>query len=144
MKRLPAILVIPLLAFTALAAMASSSDSVPPFPKTLANARYIYVTSYDGDQFDPNLLPEDRQAIASVEDAIQKSKAFTLVYRPREADIVLMVQSRPSEDVLAVYDAREWPRSGMYLWRVMGANGLQKDETPLVTQFLKAFETAQK
>ena len=144
MKRLPAILVIPLLAFTALAAMARSNNSVPPLPKTLANARYIYVTSYDGDQFDPNLLPEDRQAIASVEDAIEKSKAFTLVYRPREADIVLMVQSRPSEDVLAVYDAREWPRSGMYLWRVMGANGLQKDETPLVTQFLKAFETAQK
>jgi hypothetical protein len=29
---------------------------VPP------NARYVYVASYDGDQFDPNLLPEDRQS----------------------------------------------------------------------------------
>jgi hypothetical protein len=37
--------------------------AVPPFPGTLINARYVYVTSYDGDQFNINLFPEDRQAI---------------------------------------------------------------------------------
>jgi hypothetical protein len=28
----------------------------------------------------------------------------------------------------------------MYLWRVMGRGGLQKGETPLISQFQQAFE----
>ncbi len=137
MKRILGILC--LLLFMTVAAAASTK--IPALPKTLTNARYVYVTSYDGDQFNPNLLPEDRDAIAAVQDAIQKSGKFVIVYRPREADMVLMVQSRPSEDVLAVYDAHGWPRNN-YLWRVMGRSGLQQNETPLVSQFEKAFEEA--
>jgi hypothetical protein len=105
------------------------------------NARYVYVTSYDGDQYDLNLLPEDRQAISSVQDALQKWGKFTLVYQPNQADIVLMVTSRPSEDVLAVYDAHGWP-SDQYLWRMMGRSGLQQNETPFITDLEKAFEQA--
>jgi hypothetical protein len=119
----------------------NSPQNVPPFPGTLVNARYVYVTSYDGDQFDINLLPEDRQAIGAVEDALQKWGKFTLVYEPRQADIVLMVMSRPSEDVLAVYDARGWP-DNQYLWRMMGRGGLQPSETPLLTDLEKAFDQA--
>ena len=137
MKRIPGILA--LLLF--MVAAGAASTNVPPLPKTLINARYVYVTSYDGDQFNPHLLPEDREAITAVQDAIQKWGKFVIVYRPREADIVLMVQSRPSEDVLAVYDAHGWPRNN-YLWRVMGRSGLQENETPLVSQFEKAFEKA--
>ena len=117
------------------------SQSVPKFPGTLVNARYVYVTSYDGDQYDLNLLPEDRQAISSVQDALQKWGKFTLVYQPNQADIVLMVTSRPSEDVLAVYDAHGWP-SDQYLWRMMGRSGLQQNETPFITDLEKAFEQA--
>lgn len=113
-----------------------------PFPGVLVNARYVYVTAYDGDQFDSNLLPEDRQAIANVQDAIQKWGKLFLVYQPDQADIVIMVQSRPSEDVLAVYDRHLWP-NGQYLWRVMGRDGLQTGETPLVTQFENGFESIQ-
>jgi len=143
MKKILFTLVSLLLGVSALwAAPVKGDTSIPAFPKTLTNARYVYVTSYDGDQFNPNLLPEDRQAISSVQDALQKSGKFIVVYRPREAEMVLMVQSRPSEDVLAVYDARGWPRNGIYLWRVMAANGLQPGETPLVTDFLKAFAKA--
>ena len=29
---------------------------------------------------------------------------LTIVYRPSEADIIILVTSRPSEDVMAVYD----------------------------------------
>jgi hypothetical protein len=116
-------------------------QNVPPFPGTLVNARYVYVTSYDGDQFNPNLLPEDRQAINVVQDAMQKWGKFILVYEPRQADIVLMVMSRPSEDVLAIYDAHGWP-DNQYLWRMMGRSGLQPSETPLVTNLEKAFEQA--
>jgi hypothetical protein len=120
---------------------ANAPQNIPAFPGTLVNARFIYVTSYDGDQFNPNLSSEDRQAIATVQDAMQKWGKFTLVYEPRQADIVLMVMSRPSEDVLAVYDAHGWPQNE-YLWRVMGRNGLQPSEAPLVTNLEKAFEQA--
>ena len=120
----------------------TSPQDVPPFPGTLVNARFVYVTSYDGDQFNPNLSPEDRQAISTVQDAMQKWGKFILVYKPHEADIVLMVMSRPSEDVLAVYDAHGWPGDGQYLWRMMGRNGLLASEAPLVTNLEKAFEQA--
>lgn len=116
-------------------------QNLPAFPGTLVNARYLYVTSYDGDQFDPNLLPEDREAIATVQDAIQKWGKFILVYEPHQADIVLMVTSRPSEDILAVYDAHGWPQN-QYLWRMMGRSGLQPSEAPLVANLEKAFEQA--
>ena len=122
----------------ALTTAAFATDNIPQLPKTLNNARYVYVTAYDGDQFDHNLLPDDRQAIAAVQDAIQKSGKFILVYQPDQADIILRVQSRPSEDVLAVYDGHGL--RDQYLWRAMGRNGLQQGETPLVTQFLQAFE----
>jgi len=120
-----------------------NTKDVPAFPGTLANARYVYVASYDGDQFDPNLIPEDRNAISVVQSAIQNWGKLTLVYRASEADIIILVTSRPSEDLMAVYDAHQGP-SGTYLWRVMGRDGLQSGETPLVTQFEKGFESVQK
>lgn len=141
-----AVLAVALLATTlALAApkapKVNAPQTVPAFPGTLVNARYVYVTSYDGDQFNPNLLSEDRQAIGVVQDAMQKWGKFILVYEPRQADIVLMVMSRPSEDVLAVYDSHGWP-GNQYLWRMMGRSGLQPSEAPLVTNLEKAFEQA--
>jgi hypothetical protein len=129
------------LAISTLAAPKPDTANVPAFPGTLANARYVYVASYDGDQFNPNLLPEDRNAISAVQDAIQNWGKLTLVYRPSEADIIILVTSRPSEDLLAVYDGHG-PR-GNYLWRVMGRNGLASGETPLVTQFEQGFESVQ-
>jgi len=58
-------------AVSALAAPNPSAAQAPAFPGILANARYVYVASYDGGQFDPNLLPEDRDAINAVQNAIQ-------------------------------------------------------------------------
>jgi hypothetical protein len=141
MKRFSLLAAILILVATISAAAAPSpTTAVPAFPGTLANARYVYVASYDGDQFNPNLLPEDREAIGSVQNAIQK---LTLVYQPSRADIIILVTSRPSEDVMAVYDGHQGP-NGNYLWRVMGRDGLASGETPLVTQFEKAFESVQK
>jgi len=121
----------------------AAAATIPDMPRTLSNARFVYVVAYDGDQFSPNLLPEDRAAIARVEDGIEKWGKLTLVYRPQEADIILAVQSRPSEDVLAVYDAHsgDWSSrpSLVYLWRVMSRGGLQKSEVPLFAQFEKAW-----
>lgn len=120
----------------------SKAGTIPPFPGTLVNAKYVYVTSYDGDQFDPNLFPEDVKAIAAVQNALESWGKFTVVYKPGQADIVLMVMSRPSEDVLAVYDAHGWPQSDEYRWRMTGRNGLSGGETPLVTNLEKAFTAA--
>lgn len=144
MKRFSLVAAILIMAvISAAAAPSPSTAKVPAFPGTLANARYVYVASYDGDQFDPNLLPEDRNAISAVQDAIQTWGKLTLVYRATEADIIILVTSRPSEDLMAVYDAHQG-RSGNFLWRVMGRDGLEVGETPLVTQFEKGFESVQK
>lgn len=126
----------------ALAAPQAQATNVQPFPKTLINARYVYVTSYDGDQFNPSLLPEDRQAISAVQSALQEWGRYIVVYRPKDAEMILVVQSRPSEDVLAVYDGRR--PNDVFLWRAMGHEGLQQGETPLVTQLRQAVEKAGK
>ncbi len=130
-----------LAAVSAHAAPNPTSDKTPAFPGILANARYVYVASYDGDQFAPNLLPEDRDAINAVQSAIQDWGKLTVVYEPSQADVMILVTSRPTEDVMAVYDM---PPSGSFLWRVMGHSGLQSGETPLVTQFEQGFESVQK
>jgi hypothetical protein len=144
MKRLSltAAILILMTAISALAAPKPSSATAPAFPGTLANAQYVYVASYDGDQFDTNLLPEDRNAIGAVQDAIQSWGKLTLVYQPSQADIIILVTSRPSEDILAVYDGHG--PIGNYLWRVMGRDGLASGEIPLVTQFEKGFDSVQK
>jgi hypothetical protein len=137
-----AAILIMMTATSALAAPKPSTASVPAFPGTLANAQYVYVAAYDGDQFDTNLLPEDRAAIGAVQDAIQNWGKLTLVYEPSQADIIILVTSRPSEDLLAVHDAHG--SRGNYLWRVMGRDGLASGETPLVTQFENGFDSVQK
>jgi hypothetical protein len=141
MRKLGAILSAMLI--LAAAAWAAPKPSTPdrPFPAVLKNARFVYVGSYDGDQFNPNLFPQDREAISAVEDSIRKWGKLMVVTRPSDADIIVLVQSRPSEDVLAVYDAHM--RGGQYLWRTMGRDGLQSGETPMATQFEKGFESVQ-
>ena len=105
MKRssLVTILLLGLAAISAIAEPNPSTAKIPPFPGILANARYVYVASYDGDQFDPNLLPADQAAIGAVQNAIQEWGKLIIVYRPSKADIIILVTSRPSEDLLAVF-----------------------------------------
>lgn len=146
MKRFSLIAVILLIGLSGISALATpkpNQATAPAFPGTLANARYVYVAAYDGDQFDTNLLPEDREAISSVQSAIQNWGKLTLVYKPSEADVIILVTSRPSEDVMAVYDGHQGTNAN-YLWRVMGRDGLASGETPLVTQFEQGFDSVQK
>jgi hypothetical protein len=143
MKRNLAILCLLFAAMGAAFAVPTVQADVPTLPKILNNARFVYVTSYDGGEWNPDILPEDRQAIATVQEAMQKWGKFIVVDQPAEADIVLMVMSRRSEDVLAVYQKQGWPGND-YLWRVMRSKGLQENEAPLVTEFEQAFENASK
>jgi hypothetical protein len=142
MRKLAFLIGVMLLALVAAAApKAQRNFGDRPFPAILRNAQYVYVAAYDGDQFDSRVLPEDRLAISAVQDSIRKWGKLTLVYRPSEADMILLVQSRPSEDILAVYD--RGMTSGQYLWRAMGRDGLQTGETPMVTEFEKGFDSVQ-
>lgn len=134
----PAVLFV--LAVFAGAAPSVSQSRVLSFPKALTNARYVYVSAFDGDEFNPNLLPEDRAAIVNVQDALRQWGRYVIVYNREQADMVLMVQSRPTEDVIEAYNAH-LPGEG-YLWRSMGRSGLQKGETPLVSQLRQAVEAA--
>ncbi len=147
-KNIVAAILLSLALVTLSVAAGTDNTAQMQIPRTLSNARFVYVTAYDGDQFNFNLLPEDRDAIARVQDAIEKWGKLTLVYRPQDADIILAVQARPSEDVLALYDAHsgDWRSrpSQTYLWRAMSRGGLQKSETPLISQFEKAWDKMEK
>ena len=112
-----------------------------PFPGIFRNARYVYVTSFDGSQWNPNILPEDRAAIGEVQDAIRSWGHFTVVQEPRDAEMILVVQRRGSEDELAVFDPTRGHDS-TYLWRVMARGGLDKNELPLFQEFRQAFESS--
>jgi hypothetical protein len=139
MKRV--ISLIALLALLSLAAFAKSTqDNTWNALGMLRNAKYVYVTSYDGPQFSTNLLPEDRDAISAVQNALQDS-GYIVVYRPSEADMIVAVQARPSSDLLVVYQGGRF-RTGSYLWRAEAKNGLSGSNPPLVRELERAMETA--
>jgi hypothetical protein len=145
MKRLGCLAAIVVLLCTAAAQTGSQNRTASPGQwqalGTLRNAQYVYVTSYDGPQFSPRLLPGDRTAINAVQNELENSGKFVVVYEPWEADMVMMVMVRGDDNVLSVYDAHNWP-SGSYLWRASEKNGLTAPGAPLVKQFEAALERA--
>lgn len=68
---------------------AKSKDTLPPI---LLSSHYVYVEALDGDQFDPHLIPEDRQAIANVQQAIQKWKRYIVTVKRKDAELVFVVR----------------------------------------------------
>ncbi len=125
--------VIALLAMCSMAALADSKYGRNwEALGTLRNAQFVYVTSYDGSQFSRNVLPEDRAAISRVQDAL-RDWGYTVVYRPRQADMIIAVQSRGSEDTLSVYN----PGFSQYLWRASQKRGFALEVGTLLDQ-LKA------
>jgi hypothetical protein len=59
----------------------------------VANARFVMVTTERGDPFDPRTDSEDRRAVGDIQSMITQWKAFTLVYRQDQADIVIAVRT---------------------------------------------------
>ena len=108
----------------------------------LRNAKYVYVTSYDGPQFSDRLWPQDRTAIAGVQNALAES-GYIVVYNPHQADMILALQARPSSDLLVVYQGGRFFNDS-YLWRSEAKNGLSGSEPALVQQLKRAVETAGK
>ena len=62
-------------------------------PDVILSSTYVMVTTYDGDLFNPDLIPGDRQAVADVQEAIEKWGRYKRVYTAREADMILVVRT---------------------------------------------------
>lgn len=84
------IVLVLLLLPTLLVAQAKKKHTVPA---VFNNARYVWVETIDGrDVFSPGLLPEDRQAISDVEDALRSWKRYSLTTQRSQAEIIFVVR----------------------------------------------------
>lgn len=57
-----------------------------------SNARYVYVQAEDGDIMKPSLFPEDREAIANVQDALKDWHRYALTLNRGDADLIIIVR----------------------------------------------------
>jgi hypothetical protein len=150
MKRLLFSVLVLFFAVAAFAGSDTNKDKKKILPMLVVNARYVYVTSYDGAEPDGRVSPEDLRAIATAQDALREWGHYKIAYRASDADIIMLVHtSRPYlatgkwEDELAIYDARSGVNSNP-LWRQMVDDGLQGPDPQLLRQFREAVEAAAK
>ena len=64
----------------------------PKVPELVTNAKYVFVTAYNGDQFAGEVIPADREALTDVQDALRKWGYYKIAYKPEDADIILLVR----------------------------------------------------
>ncbi|HXY16226.1 MAG TPA: hypothetical protein VEI26_17180 [Terriglobales bacterium] len=144
-------------------------------PKLVLHARYVLVTTYFGDEpANARIPPDDRQAVADVEDAIQKWGRYTLVYERKNADLIFLVRKgrivgaqegvgihlgsgfpTPSVGPITGVDAGD-PKDmlAVYnaaqgidsapIWRGRQNDGLQPPDMPLFAQFRAKVEATAK
>jgi hypothetical protein len=71
----------------------AKDKSKSKFPAQIVVAQYVQVTTYFGDDpVDLRITVEDRRAIADVEAAIRKWGRYHLVYRPEDAELIIVVR----------------------------------------------------
>ena len=75
-----------------LATVQAKTKKPDKLPAVINLARFVYVEAVDGEQFDPRLPPEDRQAIANVHAAFQDWSRYLLTTRRDEADLIIVVR----------------------------------------------------
>ena len=64
-----------------------------PFPKIITNAKYVYITTYEGgDQTSPRLTQADQQAIHNLRDALRQWGYFTETIQRDQADLIFRVR----------------------------------------------------
>lgn len=130
----------PLWIFAVILLVTCAAAQAPQFmPQLVVHAQYVYVTTYDGPAWSNNVTVDDRRAAGDVVSALERWGKYMVVYRPQEADIILLVQKRSNSDTLAVYNARQGVAS-IPLWREMKQGGLDSNELPLFARFRKAVE----
>jgi hypothetical protein len=68
-------------------------------PKAILISRYVLVEAWDGDIFNPRLLPEDRKAIVDVQNALRAWSRYTMTVKRREAELLFVVRKGRSVSV---------------------------------------------
>jgi hypothetical protein len=145
-----------------------------PLPRLVVQARYVLVTTYAGDDLsNPHMMPDDRQAVVNVQNAIKKWGRYALAYQARDADLILLVRkghlaeslpgvrlgagsnTKPTagpdvptdigdpRDMLALYDAANGIDSAP-LWRDLMQDGLNPPRMSLVYELRDAVDEAAK
>ncbi len=143
-----------------------------PISAVVNNATYVMVTSYSGDRLSPDITTDDRQAIADVQQAMEKWGRYKLVYKAQEADLILVVRTGRAlevrggahtgsstgprgsgqsigaetgdpQDTLDVFMASQGI-DGTPLWRGRADKGLTPPEMSLVREFRSKVEAAGK
>jgi hypothetical protein len=61
-------------------------------PAAFEQARYVYVEAEDGQEFNPRLNPDDRDAIADVDKALYDWKRYIVTIRRDQADLIFVVR----------------------------------------------------
>lgn len=61
-------------------------------PEVLNTARFVYVQAEDGDIMNPRLFPEDREAIADVQDELKDWNKYAVTINQPEAELMMVVR----------------------------------------------------
>jgi len=81
------------LAFTAPLALAKDKNkNKKDVPALFNSASYVYVQAEDGDIMNPRLFPEDREAIADVQDELKDWKRYAVALNQSDAELVMVVR----------------------------------------------------
>jgi hypothetical protein len=146
-----------------------------PLPKLVVHAKYVLVTTYQGDNLaSAHVMPDDRQAVVDVQNAIKRWGRYALAYQAKDADLILLVrkghivESQPgvrigagsntkptigaeaptdvgdSRDMLALYDASNGGIDSAPLWRDLMKGGLNPPQMSLVGELRDAVDEAAK
>jgi hypothetical protein len=89
-----------------------AKDKKPKVPAVFGQAKYIYVEAVDGEEFDPNIDPEDKLAIADVRDALDNWKRYILTSGRIDADVVIVVRKGRAAGKTVVVTPRRGPLTG--------------------------------
>ena len=157
-----------------LSATFAAAQGYNPLPKLVVQAKYVLVTTYAGDDLtNPRMMPDDRQAVVDVQNAIKKWGRYALAYRTQDADLILLVRkghvveslpgmrvgagsnTKPTmgaevptdvggaRDMLALYDATNGIDSAP-LWRDLMKGGLNPPQMALMGELRGAIDAAAK
>ncbi len=147
----------------------TSKDAV--VPALILHARYVYVTAFTGDQFNPRVMEADRMAINDVIDALKKWGRYAITYDQKNADLIIVVrkgliaglklggrvsggtpgvgggpyggvEGGSPDDTLLIMQGPGNPLDTSALWRRSAKNGLDGPDPALVAAFKKDVEQA--
>jgi hypothetical protein len=71
--------------------VAEKKPKKPSIPAVVGQAHLVYVEAMDGEEFNPNLQPADRIAIADLRDALREWGRYTFTADREKADLVFVI-----------------------------------------------------